>query len=94
MQSQRFVERCELRWAQPADPRPDPLDGDRTDLFRLRRDGALRVGAPAAEVGRVALAAGQVLVELREDGGLEDAFFRLTADPETLDPHPALTADR
>lgn len=45
-------------------------------------DGALRVEASAGVVGRVALVAGQVLVELREDNGLEDVFFRLTGDPD------------
>ncbi len=44
------------------------------------QDGALRVDATAEQVGRVAAAAGQVLLELRQsDGaGLEDLFFQLT----------------
>jgi ABC-2 type transport system ATP-binding protein len=43
-------------------------------------DGGLRVEADAATVGRAALAAGQVLVELRESdsSGLEELFFSLT----------------
>jgi ABC-2 type transport system ATP-binding protein len=43
-------------------------------------DGGLRVDADAATVGRAALAAGQVLVELRESdsSGLEELFFSLT----------------
>ena len=45
--------------------------------------GALRVQATAEQVGRVALASGQVLLELHEgDGsGLEELFFELTANP-------------
>jgi ABC-2 type transport system ATP-binding protein len=44
-------------------------------------DGGFRVDAPAEAVGRAAAAAGQVLLELREnDGaGLEDLFFQLTS---------------
>ncbi len=44
-------------------------------------DGALTVDAPAEQVGRVAAAAGQVLVELRaaDGAGLEELFFSLTA---------------
>jgi ABC-2 type transport system ATP-binding protein len=48
--------------------------------------GALRVQATAEQVGRVALASRQVLLELHEgDGsGLEELFFELTA-PATSD---------
>ena len=44
-------------------------------------DGTLRVDAAAEQVGRAAAAAGQILLELREnDGaGLEDLFFQLTS---------------
>ena len=36
--------------------------------------------ADAEAVGRAALAAGQILIELKETGGdLEDLFFRLTS---------------
>jgi ABC-2 type transport system ATP-binding protein len=47
--------------------------------------GALRVQATAEQVGRVALASGQVLLELHEgDGtGLEELFFELTAPATT-----------
>jgi ABC-2 type transport system ATP-binding protein len=42
-------------------------------------DGALHVDAAAEDVGRVALAADQVLVELRDGrDGIEDLYFRLT----------------
>ena len=43
--------------------------------------GALRVQATAEQVGRVALASGQVLLELHEgdSSGLEELFFELTA---------------
>jgi ABC-2 type transport system ATP-binding protein len=42
-------------------------------------DGSLRAEAPAETVGRVALAAGVVLVELGDGGtGLEDLYFTLT----------------
>jgi len=45
---------------------------------------AVRVDAPAEQVGRIALAAGQVLLELREGGdGLEDLFFELTSSGAT-----------
>jgi ABC-2 type transport system ATP-binding protein len=45
-------------------------------------DGALVVDATGEQTGRAAAAAGQVVVELRpNDGaGLEDLFFRLTAE--------------
>jgi ABC-2 type transport system ATP-binding protein len=44
-------------------------------------DGALRTTADPSLVGRVALAAGVALTELRtSDGGLEDMFLALTAD--------------
>ena len=44
-------------------------------------DGALRTTADPTLVGRVALAAGVALTELRTaDGGLEDMFLSLTAD--------------
>jgi ABC-2 type transport system ATP-binding protein len=44
-------------------------------------DGALLVRASAEQVGRAAYAAGQVLTELKaaDAAGLEDLFFRLTA---------------
>ncbi len=44
-------------------------------------DGTVLVRATPEQVGRAALAAGQVLTELRPAGtaGLEDLFFRLTA---------------
>jgi ABC-2 type transport system ATP-binding protein len=46
------------------------------------RDGLARVEADAEQVGRVALAAGQVVVEMRaDDGRLEDLFLDLTAAP-------------
>jgi ABC-2 type transport system ATP-binding protein len=48
---------------------------------RMQPDGELLVDAPPDDVGRAALAAGQVLVELRAAGGagVEDLFFELTA---------------
>jgi ABC-2 type transport system ATP-binding protein len=48
-------------------------------------DGTYRVQADAEQVGRVALAAHQVLLELRErdSSGLEDLFFQLTT-PEAV----------
>jgi ABC-2 type transport system ATP-binding protein len=63
---------------------PTALDGAlRTAGFEttVASGGALRVQATAEEVGRVALASRQVLLELREgDGsGLEELFFELTA---------------
>jgi ABC-2 type transport system ATP-binding protein len=47
-------------------------------------DGALRTDADASHVGRVALAAGVALTELRADegGGLEEMFLELTADTQ------------
>jgi ABC-2 type transport system ATP-binding protein len=46
-------------------------------------DGALRTTADPSLVGRVALAAGVALTELRTaDGGLEDMFLELTADTQ------------
>jgi len=46
-------------------------------------DDALQVGASPEDVGRVALAAQTVLLELREGGaGVEDLYFRLTTVPE------------
>jgi len=63
-----------------------------------RDDGSLLVRADAEAVGRAALAAGQVLIELKEAGsGLEDLFFRLTShegaavptDPTSLQEVPA-----
>ncbi len=55
----------------------EPVDG-------RSAEGGLRVDADAASVGRAALAAGQVLVELRDSdtNGLEDLFFSLTGSPE------------
>jgi len=53
-------------------------------------DGSLLVRADAEAVGRAALAAGQVLIELKEaGGGLEDLFFRLTSpeDAVSVDQH-------
>ncbi|WP_328989039.1 ABC transporter ATP-binding protein [Kribbella sp. NBC_01245] len=49
-------------------------------------EGALRVEATAEQVGRVAHAAGQILVELRESdsAGLEDLFFQLTGPADQL----------
>jgi ABC-2 type transport system ATP-binding protein len=44
-----------------------------------RDDGSLRVAADAEAVGRVAAAAGQIVLELRDGAGLEDLFFELTA---------------
>ncbi|MEP6563236.1 MAG: ATP-binding cassette domain-containing protein [Nakamurella sp.] len=51
------------------------LSVDRAD------NGSLTVQAKAEQVGRVAAAAGQVLLELRDGGaaGLEDLFFSLTS---------------
>jgi len=47
------------------------------------RDGAVRTTADPSLVGRVALAAGVALTELRTaDGGLEDLFLELTADTQ------------
>jgi ABC-2 type transport system ATP-binding protein len=44
-------------------------------------DGALRVGASTADVGRVVAATGHVITELRGDNrGVEDLYFRLTSD--------------
>ncbi len=44
-------------------------------------EGELRVPAGVEEVGRVAAATGQVILELRPDrSGLEDLYFRLTSD--------------
>jgi ABC-2 type transport system ATP-binding protein len=63
------------------------LDRDELDTALRRAGFATRAGdhdtlvvdARAEQVGRVALDAGQVLLELREDGsGLEDLFFQLT----------------
>jgi ABC-2 type transport system ATP-binding protein len=46
--------------------------------------GGIRVDATAEQVGRLAAASGQVLLELRDGGaaGLEDLFFELTARPQ------------
>ena len=45
-------------------------------------DGALQVGATPEDVGRAALVARTVLLELREGGaGVEDLYFRLTTAP-------------
>ena len=44
-----------------------------------RPDGSLRADAPVERVGRVAAAAGLVIVELRDGTGLEDLYFRLTS---------------
>ena len=46
-----------------------------------RSDGAITVDATPEQVGRIAAASGQVLLELRDGGagGLEDLFFTLTA---------------
>jgi ABC-2 type transport system ATP-binding protein len=44
-----------------------------------RDDGTLRVDADAESVGRAAVAAGQVVLELRDGAALEDLFFELTA---------------
>jgi len=56
--------------------------------------GALRVQATAEQVGRVALASGQVLLELHEgDGaGLEELFFELTAPAMATVDHPTPAA--
>ena len=52
--------------------------------------GPLAVAAGAADVGRVALAAGVVLTELRASStGLEDLFLELTADVQREAVHPA-----
>ena len=50
---------------------------------RRASSGALRVQATAEQVGRVALASRQVLLELHEgdSSGLEELFFELTASP-------------
>ncbi len=50
-------------------------------LPERRPDGAITVDATPEQVGRIAAASGQVLLELREGGagGLEDLFFTLTA---------------
>jgi ABC-2 type transport system ATP-binding protein len=44
-----------------------------------RPDGTLRAAATAEHVGRLAAAAGLVILELRDGGGLEDLFFQLTS---------------
>jgi len=50
-------------------------------------DGSLLVRADVEQVGRIALDARQVLLELRRAGdGLEDLFFRLTS-PDSADSH-------
>ncbi len=53
--------------------------------FTETSDGALRVDAPAHEVGRAAAAGGEVLTELRatDGGGLEDWFLTRTGDART-----------
>jgi ABC-2 type transport system ATP-binding protein len=49
----------------------------------LADDGALRVAASPEDVGRVALTARAVLLELRDgSAGVEDLYFRLTTAPE------------
>ena len=54
---------------------------------RLRPDGLVAVEATAEQVGRAAGAAGQVLLELREDDArLEELFFRLTEAPAATAP--------
>ena len=47
-------------------------------------DGGFRVDGTAEEVGRAAIEARQVLIELRaaDGAGLEDLFFQLTATPD------------
>ena len=52
---------------------------------RRASGGALRVQATAEQVGRVALASRQVLLELHEgdSSGLEELFFELTATAAT-----------
>jgi ABC-2 type transport system ATP-binding protein len=52
---------------------------------RASSDGALRVQATAEQVGRVAAASHQVLLELRErdSAGLEELFFQLTSPDGT-----------
>ena len=58
------------------------LPADRQD------DGSLLVHADVEQVGRAALDARQVLLELRRAGdGLEDLFFRLTSSDSTSDSH-------
>ena len=65
--------------ARPRRPRSGPAHRRVRDHAVV--DGALRVQATAEQVGRVALASRQVLLELHEgDGsGLEELFFELTA---------------
>jgi ABC-2 type transport system ATP-binding protein len=47
------------------------------------RDGALSTTADPSQVGRIALAAGVALTELRTaDGGLEEMFLALTTDTQ------------
>ncbi|MET0967166.1 MAG: ATP-binding cassette domain-containing protein [Nakamurella sp.] len=48
--------------------------------------GALSVDAGAEEIGRLAAASGQVLLELRDAGtaGLEELFFSLTSQPDQV----------
>jgi ABC-2 type transport system ATP-binding protein len=48
---------------------------------RVTTEGALRVQATAEQVGRVAAASRQILLELREgdSSGLEELFFQLTS---------------
>jgi ABC-2 type transport system ATP-binding protein len=61
---------------------PDALDRElhRAGLTTERRaDGSSRVGATVEEVGRIAAAAGLVLLELRDGAGLEDLYFQLTS---------------
>ncbi len=50
----------------------------------LGDDGAVRADAPADQVGRVSLAAGLALTELRaaDGAGLEEMFLELTADTQ------------
>ena len=66
--------------ARPRRPRPGPAapPGSRP---RRRRAARLRVQATAEQVGRVALASRQILLELHEgdSSGLEELFFELTA---------------
>jgi ABC-2 type transport system ATP-binding protein len=52
--------------------------------------GGLQVAAPPPRVGQVAAGAGVVLHHLAPSGGLEELFFRLTADQ---DDSPALAGD-
>ncbi len=60
---------------------------------RRRADGTVAIDASAEQVGRAAHTAGQVLLELREDGTrLEELFFELTVAPQVPTSRQAVAA--